>query len=359
MTGSQFSPWSRQWSEVDKKVANSWLMDGPAGPRWLLPRRARPTMQFLHSWRPYRLRSRLSWQFAIFAYRWGMLGWLPGVRAVNVFASTLAVCRQLVAGDWLPVIHIGTAGPGQKLIVACIDEATGDVCAIVKVPLAPQAGNAIRHEHEVLRAIEASGLVTAPTVLKFDPSSAALALSFMQGRPVGRRLTANHVDFALSLVSTRDSLLTSSICDALARNFDAALADDEECAIATRILTKLELPTTVPSAWVHGDFAPWNLKRTPDGHLAAIDWEAAEPSSLPLFDLVYFRSIQAFLFNEQHLFSQRDLALMQLYLARCTLPAYSLWPLIRLCLLKDLVRARAYQQVERGNFLARALQAWE
>jgi aminoglycoside phosphotransferase (APT) family kinase protein len=39
---------------------------------------------------------------------------------------------------------------------------------------------------------------------------------------------------------------------------------------------------------VHGDLAPWNLRRGPDGRLVVLDWESAEFDHRPLWDLTHF-----------------------------------------------------------------------
>lgn len=43
-----------------------------------------------------------------------------------------------------------------------------------------------------------------------------------------------------------------------------------------------------PLVFQHGDPGTWNLKVTPTGDVAFLDWEAAEPRGMPLWDLFYF-----------------------------------------------------------------------
>ena len=43
-----------------------------------------------------------------------------------------------------------------------------------------------------------------------------------------------------------------------------------------------------PVVLQHGDPGPWNLLATDGGGVAFLDWEAAEPNGLPLWDLFYF-----------------------------------------------------------------------
>lgn len=51
--------------------------------------------------------------------------------------------------------------------------------------------------------------------------------------------------------------------------------------------TALSLGSATVGPLVHGDLAPWNMLRTPDG-LALIDWEGARMGRDPLFDLAHF-----------------------------------------------------------------------
>jgi hypothetical protein len=50
------------------------------------------------------------------------------------------------------------------------------------------------------------------------------------------------------------------------------------------ILADKNWPVTVQ----HGDFAPWNLLRKPDGTLGAIDWEYGALEGFPHLDLTYY-----------------------------------------------------------------------
>jgi hypothetical protein len=43
-----------------------------------------------------------------------------------------------------------------------------------------------------------------------------------------------------------------------------------------------------PLVFQHGDPGTWNVMATPTGRVAFVDWEAAEPHGMPLWDLFYF-----------------------------------------------------------------------
>ena len=55
----------------------------------------------------------------------------------------------------------------------------------------------------------------------------------------------------------------------------------------------------LPACWVHGDFAPWNIRSTTDGGCVLIDWEEARADGLPLQDAFHFLHAQDFLFRRK------------------------------------------------------------
>ena len=44
----------------------------------------------------------------------------------------------------------------------------------------------------------------------------------------------------------------------------------------------------LPTVFQHGDPGTWNMLATPESKVALLDWEAAEPHGMPLWDLLYF-----------------------------------------------------------------------
>ena len=56
---------------------------------------------------------------------------------------------------------------------------------------------------------------------------------------------------------------------------------------------------SLPSCRVHGDFAPWNIRRRSRGAAALIDWEESQDVGLPLQDPFHFLHMQDFLFHCQ------------------------------------------------------------
>ena len=77
-----------------------------------------------------------------------------------------------------------------------------------------------------------------------------------------------------------------------------------------------------------------------------IDWETASANDLPLFDLIYHKSIQAYLFAEKRLVPGAAGRLIRLYLERLAIEPDKFRKLALCCLAQDWLRRR-----EAGNTL--------
>ena len=76
-------------------------------------------------------------------------------------------------------------------------------------------------------------------------------------------------------------------------NFGFALGPAKLEVLRARLESLEDLPL-VPE---HRDCSPWNVLLTPEGAPALLDWESAEPSGLPVLDLVYFLANSAFVLS--------------------------------------------------------------
>lgn len=294
-----------------------WVVPGSRGPRWILPRDPRHGLPFLRQWRPYKAGSRLKWRVVIAAYRLGHLGRLPKVVPVGVGALENRAWDHFGwsgAKPPVPVIHIGTSGPARKAVAGLVDADQGRVVAVGKIPVGPQARRSILREVELLRRLEREKPGLAPRSLFADDRTGMAVQEAIEGKPSGRKATMTHVDWLWSLVVPGDSVTLRDQAERLAPEVAALDEVDRGTRdVLNRVISKLDDASPLPATWVHGDFAPWNLKRAADHELRAIDWEYASPRGLPLFDLVYHRSIQAFLFNEGGIFSRSVRPLMRRY----------------------------------------------
>ncbi|HVO78655.1 MAG TPA: phosphotransferase [Candidatus Bathyarchaeia archaeon] len=264
---------------------------GDGAARWLLPADGVNLGPVLATWAPYRLRSRMAWAAVRAASHIGQMSELPGTAPVEVDGASAAQWESLGwrwCGTPAPVIYLGTPGLRRKAVVHLVDRETARCRAVVKVPLTEEAKAAVRHEAEVLEALEAERYERAPRLLFVDWARSISTQTFVEGRPGARKLAAEHWRLLRSLL--------------LAGETTSLLAHAEgwqRCAgSAAWAVEELRDGSPLPACWEHADFTPWNIRRLKDGECALLDWECARRKGLPLMDAFHFLHMQDFLFGE-------------------------------------------------------------
>ena len=154
------------------------------------------------------------------------------------------------------------------------------------------------------RAPELARLGPRPIFLGHHAGLALMAESIVEGVPVKRRLSADPRDPLIATVV--DRLVSLGIATA-----DSSVA--EPAAIATELGDMVQRYTAIygpsraerqvlaaavarigasagpiPLVLQHGDVGSWNVLIGSDGEPTLIDWEAAVPYGMPLWDLFYF-----------------------------------------------------------------------
>lgn len=277
-----------------------WIIPGRDGPRWIVPQNPRYGRSVLSQWRPYDLSSRIKWVAFMAAYRTGRLGMVPGVVPVGVARASDSNRGHL---GWtnergpVPVIYVGTPGPTRKAVAHLVDVATCRTAGVAKIPLGARAAENILHEADILGLLEEEKPGIAPRLRYVDRAACISVQDSITGRSSFRGLTQAHIDWLrdLRIPGTETSLREQSEYLMKRLVHLEGLPEATRCLLEN-VLEQLDDPTPLPAVWVHGDFAPWNLRWVEQGKLAAVDWEEAMPVSLPGVDLIYFYVIQDFLF---------------------------------------------------------------
>lgn len=264
-------------------------------PRWIVLGDCKVAAPVLASWRPFKIGTRLRWTGVVAASALGRLQQLPGVVTSRALVD-LSYWRHMLPGfsdDWVAVVHIGNPSHTRKVIVFFIGP-DRQFKAVGKVPLVPGAAEAILNEANILDKLR--GAEYLPKCLSRDAVRGIAAQSWLEGTPVSRKLTSQHLDlmcrFALPGSVVKVSQRRSDIAAGLERTdlpFDRA--------ILARALDMLDHDLLLPAFVEHRDFAPWNLKRLADGESGAIDWEWAVLRGLPCQDLFRYFYIQDALFE--------------------------------------------------------------
>jgi hypothetical protein len=269
-------------------------------PRWLIPAVGGNFHPTLADWSPYRLSSQLKWSAIRAASRVGVLQALPNVTTLQLGNANEIDWRAV---GWsrntppTPLVYVGTPGPRQKAVIHLLDPVSGHCEAIVKVPLCAGAKAAIVREASTLAVLAGERYPFSPRLLHLDRQRGIATQQFLPGKSASRRFRPEYWSLLGSLL-LRDQL--TNIAEHVADWQEQPLSflpHNTDLGLMESALAELRDTQCLPACWVHGDFAPWNMRRRAHGAAALIDWEEAERGGLPLQDAFHFLHMQDFLFS--------------------------------------------------------------
>ncbi len=279
-------------------------------PRWLLPARQANLDSVLADWSPYRLDSRLKWRAVRAASRLGCLSLLPGITTSRVNGLDSVDWKSLGwNSDTPPVtaVYLGTPSPSRKAVIHLLDAASGVCQVVVKVPINDGARAAILREADALSSLAGETNTFAPRLLSVDRDRGISAQTVLPGAVGSRRLLPEYLQLLHSLRLPGETTSIVEHAATLQEQLLWSAGSDRDLATITAALSELCAAHLLPAFWVHGDFAPWNIKHRPDGAPALLDWEDARRGGLPLHDAFHFLHIQDYLFGKQPTSHAEDL----------------------------------------------------
>ena len=271
---------------------------GHSAPRWLVQDAGKALAPTLANWSPYRAASRMMWASVQTAFRSDLLSFFPGVETIVIPSPSTIDWRALAwRGDEMPAvsIYIGTPGPTQKAVIHLVNQELRQCEAIVKVPLSPQAKQAIAAEAETLRTLAERQYDRAPALLHVDAERGLSTQQFIPGKAGSRRLKPEYLDLLRSLIVADKYTTLSAHAMISEKALEGVAAKDGQTL--RDALGVFDDDRPLPVCWLHGDFAPWNVRQGKRLPPILIDWEDAEANGLPLQDAYHFLHIQNFLFH--------------------------------------------------------------
>jgi len=285
--------------DADKGVDSFYIISGHNGPRWIIPKNPKQGLQVLADWRPYGLVSQIAWFALRTLYSLGAATLMPGVKRLTIKAAVRLKLPNSNA-TISPVIYVGTPGPQQKAVVTLMDVNSGKALAVMKIALENGAKESLKHEADTLKLLKQLEIECVPKLIAEDNENGRIWQTVVSGCLSPRKLTSDHINWLLTLPKSKK---TSTLDKQKAILF--SLLEQEKESLSTEQLSYLNLAIETLNGqhdfslvFVHGDFAPWNIKQQQNGQLAVIDWEDAERDGLPLWDLCHFYFMQAHLFAE-------------------------------------------------------------
>lgn len=274
------------------------VIPGNWGPRWLVPAQSQASASVLSTWRPYKIPSRLKWFALRMAAHAGVLQYVRSVSSVSVsregalrWFERCGIRSQ--TGEM--VILVGNPSPDRKMVIFLLDDGHR-IAAVLKVGLTESGGLSLLHEAETLSKLERYNW--APKLLSVHPDLHAAAQSYVSGSTPDRRFRPEYMGLLCQMPRTGFSISLIDIADGLAKRLSPFKDEMNKQVpdLLNRSLACLELDIAVPTMLVHGDFAPWNIRKSPTSGYVLLDWEWADFTGLPCYDLLHFQ------FNVDRLF---------------------------------------------------------
>lgn len=178
---------------------------------------------------------------------------------------------------------------------------------VVKMTRAEKFNGRLNREQLALQLLEEKGIGDSQTLprVAFSGTHGGLAIvgeTAIDGIPFDRRTTATSAcPYARAAVNWLTELGSSTISPLGAEPSDIAtglqqllerFADLYRITADEKAFLQAQISVIgfnrVPLVFQHGDPGRWNVLVTPNGRISFLDWEAAEPNGLPLWDLLYF-----------------------------------------------------------------------
>ncbi|HEB71004.1 MAG TPA: hypothetical protein ENI77_00100, partial [Nitrospirae bacterium] len=201
------------------------------------------------------------------------------------------------AGRPAPVIYIGAPCHSRKAVVILSDKTGESPRIVIKAPLGTGAAANILHEADILSDLSKAKPGLGPRILFVNRTKGVTAQEMIDGQPTGRDFTEAHFMLLSKLfhhgkeASFRER--ASSLLDEMETMTNIS---ESASSLLNRLINIIDSPVKLPAVWIHGDFAPWNIKLS-GGRLTLVDWENSCPTGLPLHDIFHFHYMQSYLFN--------------------------------------------------------------
>lgn len=180
---------------------------------------------------------------------------------------------------------------------------------VAKITRDPSLNTRLENERRALgllgeTEIGAASALPRPVFFGYQRGLAVLGETAIDGVPFNRRTTATvgcpfaraALDWLVELgiaTASRPAGGARDVADELEALFERfrkiyRLSRAHEAFLAAQIEALARSENGFPLVFQHGDPGPWNLLITAAGEPAFLDWEAAEPSGMPLWDIFHF-----------------------------------------------------------------------
>jgi phosphotransferase family enzyme len=291
---AEFTPWEFACGPTASKETVPYLRCRAGRNEVLIPRAAARSEALLNLCQPttlkgHALRGALSLAIMSCWQHWPM-------ERVHLNIDPLLQLVKQVTGVANAIItfRIGTSTRHRK-VIAQASLASGQIVAILKLPLTQESVARVRHEARMLAFLNASkGFAgQVPTLLhagEFQGSFVLVQTAVNADCGTGpRQFVTVHEDYLNQLHQTCPSRRTANtLVDSVWKRCSGSRYSAEFYSALKPISDELGA-SAIECSLTHGDFAPWNT-RVRDGRLYVFDWESATTGRPCIWDEFHFRT---------------------------------------------------------------------
>ncbi len=196
----------------------------------------------------------------------------------------------------------------RKVLFFLFDRSTTMPRFVAKITRTPELNYRLENEYKALKLLNRLTIppesIPQPAFFGHHAGLAILGQSAVDGVPFRDATTRSPncqliraaVDWLITLGALTQDPDASTPADIahvlriLFRRFVAIyrLTPEQHTYLTDQIGSLEDLPYRIPLVFQHGDPGTWNVLVTHSRRVAFLDWEAAEPRGMPLWDLFYF-----------------------------------------------------------------------
>ena len=141
-------------------------------------------------------------------------------------------------------------------------------------------------------------IAAAPRLVSLDDAAGIASQTVVPGSRAGLKCSREVAVLLQSLERRGECLTLKQVACALEPRAMRLDTRAEDAEVLARAFEEMNDSSELPTARIHGDFAPWNI-RLQKGSAALVDWEDSQACGLPLHDAYHFVHMARCLFGKR------------------------------------------------------------
>ena len=166
----------------------------------------------------------------------------------------------------LTCIYVGTDGHQKKLLSVQVCPISLKPKTVIKKPVGKYAWKSIQNEFKILKFLQSYPEIYAPKPFYLDNHHQCSIQQWIQCKPSPLQLSVDHIKLLHTFLISNSQLFCFDLRDQLYKR----VKDSEyhfpqhknDLRLLGKTLSRCVENFVIPLVLIHGDFAPWNIKRS-------------------------------------------------------------------------------------------------